>query len=229
MLIGGAGADSLDGGLGSNTIDGGVGNDTIVVTSSTGASSLVGGEGNDTITGGSGNDTISGDDGADSLIGGDGNDVITGGAGGDYLEGGLGVDNLTGGTGSDTFVVHSFTATTATAQTKLAYDVISDASAGDIIQFGSAGLTSEAATFTSEAITLGAAATYSDYLDVAAAGAAGVIRWFQFGGNTYIVQDRSAGSSFVNGTDVVVELTGLVNVGGASYSETDTVFSLTLR
>ena len=146
------------------------------------------------------------------------------------LAGGDGVDNLTGGAASDTFVVHAFTtATTGDAQTKLAYDVITDASAGDVVQFGSAGISSGTWSFTSEAISLGAAATYSDYLDVAAASATGgVIRWFQFGGNTYIVQDRSTGTTFQNGTDVVVELTGLVNVQGSTYAETATTLSFTL-
>ena len=50
----------------------------------------------------------------------------------------------------------------------------------------------------------------------------------QFGGNTYIVQDRSTGTTFQNGTDVVVELTGLVNVQGSTYAETATTLSFTL-
>ena len=56
-------------------------------------------------------------------------------------------------------------------------------------------------------------------MDVAAAsGTAGVIRWFQFGGNTYIVQDRSGSADFVNGTDIVVALTGLVDLSTASLA-----------
>lgn len=38
--------------------------------------------------------------------------------------------------------------------------------------------------------------------------------WFQYGGNTYIVDDTSITGAFVNGEDTIVQLTGLVTVDG---------------
>jgi S-layer protein len=53
--------------------------------------------------------------------------------------------------------------------------------------------------------------------DVAANGSG----WFQYGGNTYIVADLGAeGTSFVNGQDSIVRLTGLVDLTNASFSST---------
>lgn len=43
--------------------------------------------------------------------------------------------------------------------------------------------------------------------------------WFQYGGNTYIVQDAGAnGNTFVDGQDVVVMITGLVDLSTASFN-----------
>ena len=44
------------------------------------------------------------------------------------------------------------------------------------------------------------------------------IRWFQFAGNTYAVQDNSMSNRFDIATDIVVELTGLLNLGTATWS-----------
>ena len=41
--------------------------------------------------------------------------------------------------------------------------------------------------------------------------------WFQFGGDTYVVTDVSTATSFVNGTDMVVKLTGLVDLSTATF------------
>ena len=69
-------------------------------------------------------------------------------------------------------------------------------------------------------VTPDAGVGYQDYLNAAAAGGKGTVTWFQFNGNTYTVQDRSGASGFVNGTDVVVELAGLVNLGTATLTGT---------
>ena len=57
MLVGRAGADTLDGGAGNDTLIGGAGIDT-----------LIGGSGNDTLVGGIGNDILAGGTGTDTLI-----------------------------------------------------------------------------------------------------------------------------------------------------------------
>jgi S-layer protein len=62
---------------------------------------------------------------------------------------------------------------------------------------------------------------FQDYLDAAVAGDGStnaVISWFQVGGNTYIVEDNSASSTFQNGGDTVVKLVGLVDLSTADFA-----------
>ncbi|HZH26148.1 MAG TPA: DUF4214 domain-containing protein [Azospirillaceae bacterium] len=190
--------DTLSGGAGDDTIYGAAGNDT-----------LNGGDDDDTLDGVAGNDTLNGDAGHDTLEGGLGNDILNGGTGDDRLDGENGVDQLTGGTGNDTFVVE-------TAAFRTQFDTIVDATAGDRIEFADYGNTE---TFHGAKIALGAGASFVNYLDAASnrgAAAAPAISWFQFEGNTYIVQDRDQNAAtFQDGTDLVVKLTGTVDLTNA--------------
>jgi len=168
-----------------------------------------------TVKGGAGDDQITGNSAAgkvDTLSGGAGNDTITGGSGDDVLSGDAGKDTLTGGSGSDIFVI-------AVPATGAQYDTITDATAGDTIRFVDRGTE----TFATAKVGLDAGATFQDYLNAAAAGDGSVnaaVSWFQFDGNTYVVQDLSAGASFVDNADVVVELTGLVDLSTAKLGGT---------
>ncbi|MBI3230131.1 MAG: hypothetical protein HYZ45_08160 [Burkholderiales bacterium] len=51
--------------------------------------------------------------------------------------------------------------------------------------------------------------------------------WFQFNGDTYYVQSQHDGSgvnaSFVNGTDFVVKLTGLIDLSSSTIGGTNTL------
>ena len=38
------------------------------------------------------------------------------------------------------------------------------------------------------------------------------VAWFQFGGNTYLIQDMSASTTFVSGTDQMIKITGTVDL-----------------
>ncbi|MCF7988208.1 MAG: tandem-95 repeat protein [Methylovulum sp.] len=198
----GAGALSVIGGAGDDAITAGSGNDTILSSA-----------GNDTISTGSGANSVDGGDGNDTITGGTGNDTILGGLGNDNINGSAGLDLLTGGAGTDTFGV-------VTNANGNIFSTITDAVAGDKISFVDLGTE----TFTAAKLSLGATAVYQDYLNFAAAGngsAHANISWFQFGGNTYAVEDMSAGSSFVNGTDLVVSLTGLVDLSTATGTGTN--------
>lgn len=124
-------------------------------------------------------------------------------------------DNTTvsGNGGNDTFVV---TASTS-GQT---YSTITDANKGDILTFTDKGTE----TFTTAKIALASTAVFQDYLDAAAAGNGGTngaISWFQWDGNTYVVEDLSAAATFQNGTDLVVKLTGLVDLSTATGAGTN--------
>jgi S-layer protein len=97
------------------------------------------------------------------------------------------------------------------------YSTITDATAGDVIRLIEAGTE----TFNTTALTLGDTAVFQDFANLACAGNGstnGIISWFQFAGNTYIVEDLSDSAVFVNGIDVVVKLTGLVDLSTASFN-----------
>lgn len=126
---------------------------------------------------------------------------------------------VTTGAGKDTVnvaAVVGVAGTYATA-TAAAYTTIMDLAAGDSITFVNTGTE----TFTSTKVNVDAAANFSAALDLAAAGAGnanGIITWFQYGGNTYVVNDNGAGATFAVGTDIVVKLNGLVDLSTATNS-----------
>ncbi len=157
-----------------------------------------------TLTGGSGNDSLTATTGTNA-------DVLNGGAGNDTLTSNQGLTTLTGGAGRDLFVV-----ATAGANGNV-YTTITDAAAGDRLELSNRGTE----TFATARLNLAATATFADYLNLAASGdgsLAGRISWFQFNGNTYVVEDLSAGATFANGSDIVVALSGLVDLSTASLA-----------
>ena len=140
---------------------------------------------------------------ADTLIGGAGNDSITSNAG---------LDTLTGGAGADTFYINVASANVNS------YATITDAAVSDKI------VLSGATSFVAAKLALGGTAVFQDYanLAVSSALAAHQDSWFQYGGDTYIIENVAAAhASFVNGTDLVVKLTGLVDLSHASFSTTN--------
>ena len=159
-----------------------------------------------TVTGGSGNDVLSATGSGDKLNGGAGNDTLTG----------ADLTVLTGGAGNDTFVINK-------PSNVNSYSPIADLAAGDVIDLdaGNAGTV----VFTKSAITLGDTAVFQDFAN-AAVNALGTdtndAAWFQFAGNTYIVQsgNNTAGNDFVNGSDSIIKIVGLVNLSSASYNQT---------
>lgn len=189
VLRGTAGDDVFTGDVRKDFFTGGDGDDL-----------LMGFGGADILLGDAGRDTLQGGEGDDILWGGSGADGINGGAGDDLVwDGGDGADVLTGGLGADTWVILPSSSAESVA-------TIVDTAKGDrIFLLGSGGV-----TFNAARLVLGGAAGFQDYLNAAAAGAATeAVTWFQFNGDTYLVQDRGAAATFAFGTDVVVRLTGL--------------------
>ena len=199
-----------------STLTGGAGIDTLNAAASTKAVTLHGNGGVDTLTGsatvgstingGAGNDVIVGGTGADTIDGGDGNDTITSSTG---------LDMLTGGAGMDTFNIAVPTNGNSYAEIK---DFVLGAT-GDNIVFASA---AGAPTFATAAITLAGTAVFQDFLDAAAAGDGSTntaVSWFQFGGDTYVVADSSAGAVYANGVDSVVKLTGAITLTTATIAD----------
>ena len=63
-------------------------------------------------------------------------------------------------------------------------------------------------------------ALFTDYVNLALAAVGDAtansnFAWFQYLGNTYIVEDNSDQATFVNNQDAIVELIGLVKIGRA--------------
>jgi S-layer protein len=163
-------------------------------------------------------ETVKGGAGANTLtaLAGTIADTLIGGAGADTLIANKGLDVLTGGAGADVFKIQTVTANVNT------YSTITDAASGDTIMLVDKGTES----FTASKVTLSATAVFQDYANaVVNAGGDGStngrLGWFQFSGDTYVVESlHNAGTTadFVNNTDLVVKLTGLVDLSTASLA-----------
>jgi S-layer protein len=165
----------------------------------------------ETILGGSGNDTLTAATGTSQVVlkGGDGNDILTG----------ANLTELYGGAGKDVFVMNK-------PSNLNSYAIIKDLSSGDVIDLDASD--NGSVVFKQSAIVLGQTAVFQDYAN-AAVNALGTdtddAAWFQYGGNTYIVQSGTDHSSagtpdFQNGTDSIIQITGLVDLSSASYNQT---------
>ena len=211
---GGTGVDSFTATNGKgNTVTLGDGANTVVV--SAGNNTITGGKDADTVTATTGNNTVSLGNGVNAFTATTGNNTYTGGTGVDTVTVGGGVNSITTGTGAD---VVNLTAAGANVNT---YSTITDAGAGDTITFTNLGTE----TFATAKVSLASTAVFQDYANavVQAGGNAsvnGAFGWFQFSGDTYLVQSRHDGSgnnaSFVNATDMIVKLTGLVDLSTAT-------------
>lgn len=142
-------------------------------------------------------------------------DTLLGGDGADTLIPNTALSVLTGGAGKDTFNIKVASLNVNTPST------ITDPQSGDIVKFDGA------TAFKQAQVTLDPSGNPNlvSYADAAIASiATNEMAWFQYNGNTYIVMEASGSDStntFVNGTDFIVKLTGLVDLGtGASYNST---------
>ncbi len=76
-------------------------------------------------------------------------------------------------------------------------------------------------------------AAFADYLNAATSSAAtatsSLVSWFQYLGDTYIVEDNAALTTFSNGVDSVIALTGLQDLSNDTFAAVATTsWSLTL-
>ncbi len=166
--------------------------------------------------------TVSGSTAADSITGGSGNDAIT-------TLGGL--DSLTGGAGSDDFRINGTAVTSATS-----HILITDFTAGDQISIlsqvraGSGALVGGGTAllgtpvFNSTAINVTSAVSLAAALDLASALAGNTntqVTWFNWtDGNTYVVVDNTAASTYTAATDAIIQLTGVkaLTIGSIDFA-----------
>jgi hypothetical protein len=200
-----AGNDVITTGKGDDTINAGAGNNTVTA-----------GDGKNGVTVANGNNTITTGAGADTIAVGNGNNTITAGAGDDTVTVGTGASTVTLGAGADTLKFAGVNTSSST------FTTVTDLAKGDIITTN--------AGFGNTTGTLGAALTsgvndYQTYLAAAAAKGAGVVSWFQWGGDTFLVQDNTAGvgvpnaNSFNDGADLIVKITGLVDLSTSTLTQ----------
>ncbi len=182
-----------------------------------------------------------------SILGGSGNDTITlgtqelvtvnGGAGDDTITTSTAATTLTGGDGIDTFNVSKTVTAVASTSSAVVKTTITDAAKGDKIVLPAGGSTGTAASFTKVAVVVDTADALAggviDAYDLAvvAAGSGAVnnaITWFQLNGNTYIVDHVGSSTSAFESTDVVVKLTGLIDLSKATWVDGGDTGTLTL-
>ncbi|MBC2704943.1 hypothetical protein [Desulfobacula sp.] len=148
-----------------------------------------------------------------SIVGNDNGVTITSGAGDDTIAVDLGLNTLTGGDGDDAFEI-------GVSEAGTIFSTITDIEDGETVTFSGFGTE----TVTADMIELAGVAVFQDYLDAAAAGNGSVnanYAWFQFDGNTYIVEDSSIEATFQSGGDSVVELAGIFDLTDSMIAGTN--------
>ena len=174
--------------------------------------------------------TVAGDTGATTVKGGLGNDTLTAAGANDVLLGGAGKDTLkvttgsavtlTGGDGIDAFDVSGFKGTVGGAAN------ITDFTKGETIQF----VANANVDFNSGKVTLITESTFTEYvaeaMKVASANSTADhgVAWFQFTTgtvtNTFVVQNMAADNTFNDGVDIIVKLSGAVDLSASSFNDT---------
>ena len=161
--------------------------------------------------------TVKGGSAADTLTAAGANDVLQGGAGTDTLKVTTGAAvTLTGGDGIDAFDLSGYKGTVGGAAT------ITDFAKGETIKF----VSNANADFNSGKVTLIAESTFTEYVNeamkVASANGANThgVSWFQFNNNTFVVQNIGADNTFNDGTDIIVKITGAVDLSASSFNDT---------
>ena len=152
-----------------------------------------------------------GGSGSNSLTTGNGNDIVT-------LGNSAGTNTfISFGSGTDKLVLAGI------ATTKAAFAQTTGLDIGDSIDFSGAKGAAINSVQTNLGAQLSGQVSLDNYLNAATAasvtaGTSAVLSWFQFSGNTYIVQDTSANSTFTAGADSVVMVSGMIDISGSSIS-----------
>jgi len=139
--------------------------------------------------------------------------TVDAGTGDDTITTSTSAATLTGGAGKDTFKVSNTVATSAYL-TAPVYTTITDYAAGDTIQMGT---TSVVALKTVGVERVSTAISLEDAIAKAVVGnsTAGTVVWFAYGSDTFLVNDAT-GNGALDSADIIVKLTGLVDLTAAS-------------
>ncbi|WP_342116649.1 DUF4214 domain-containing protein [Pseudoduganella sp. OTU4001] len=186
------------------------------------------GNGNNTVTAGTGNDVIKLGDGDNNINVGAGDNTVVVGNGDNTIVATTGDHTITVGTGINSITItsdlnDSDTITFGIPATANNYSTVTGLTTGDILNFADDGVevwmggSASAAKIVLDAST----ALFADYIAAATATTTGVgtFAWFQFGGNTYVVEDKAVDVGFKAGEDIVVKLVGLVDLSTATLGD----------
>lgn len=206
VISGAGGNDTIDGGGQSDRLFGDQGDDILIggngwdwLEGRADNDHLDGGFGYDRLRGGNGDDTLVGGFGFDILEGGSGDDVMQGDNGEDRLIGGAGRDVMTGGLHADRFVFQ----TVGDSGLWGAADRITDFTQGeDIIDLSAI-----------DAIAGGSNDAFIFISRNSFSGTAGELRFYQNGGNTYLVADVDGDGA----ADFSIVLTGQIEVLASDF------------
>lgn len=144
--------------------------------------------------------------------------TVSAGAGNDTIVSAATGGTFTGGAGNDKFDVALATATAGTEAGAI-LTTVTDFAAGD-----SAKLLGTATSFTNTKLALDSSVqNLVDAITLATA-TANVVTWFQFGANTYVVSND--GDVGFDGGELVVKLTGLVDLTNATLDTTSDYLTL---
>ncbi|AVT82969.1 DUF4214 domain-containing protein [Rhodopseudomonas palustris] len=222
-----ANAAVIKGGAYSNSIDftaatkavtytGGAGADTLNFSADNSQANVISlGDGANTITGGvhlTGNNTITGGSGVDTIVVGNGNNTISVGAGADFVTVGSGSNTVTLGAGADTLTIG------AVNQSSAIFTTVTDIAAGDVINNGSLSVFAGVVGGKLGAALTSGVNDYQTFLNNAASQGVGHVSWFQYGGDTYLVEDNSAAATFTGNADLVIKFTGLVDLSNSTLA-----------
>lgn len=153
--------------------------------------------------------TIKGGSAADTIVLGASGATVTGGAGNDVFNVTAATSNVTAGVGA---------AAAADIAGTLVKTTITDFIKGDSLVLGT---TVTSNTFSNTKVDVSAAQNLGAALDLAAAGAGtaatALTKWFTYGADTYIVQDKTAGATLA-ATDTVIKLNGVLDLSTSTLA-----------
>lgn len=167
----------------------------------------------DLVLGGPGDGIIRLEGDGASGYGGAGDDAMGMNGGAVVAQGGEGADSFTPSSSDAWFTFMTIEDFTPGEDRLALWDVVSTA-------------TMDETTWNDSAIVMPQGSSFSDCLDIAASvrgDAILPISWFQHAGDTFIVVDHSQTDGFVSGTDQLVKLNGLVDLGSLSLGWGDFV------
>ena len=147
--------------------------------------------------------------------------TVDAGAGDDTITSSASGGSFTGGAGNDKFDIKAALATGTTEATAI-YATITDIAVGDTIVFDGAGT-----AFAGTKVALDATVTNLDLALAAASNnsTSGQITWFQYGANTYIVENVD-GTTGIDVNDAAIKLTGLIDLSNATYNATTDILTI---